>query len=308
MLHIKSSCPALVCIDKEYLLDSEISSADFLEQKLIIKHYPISIESKSYIPSTIMLDPTKLKNCKNYSVTTFPNNHTEIILHPFTLPPSLVFSQESQKIENSTKTLYLYHSKTTTIAIRTESKFTFCDCEKLLSFKKAVEIDNIMHLLFDCEENLFYIRISQGKIIYKDFLQKATFSQNKLVGILPNFDMSGSGLAIEITFVKPYTCDQKSIYIEKQPKIVTDLRLIPFAFVESIKAKNYKLARQYITKNMSSRLSDDILSGFFGNIINISHDIYNDKLAVITKKEEIFVAKDYEFEFENGKISNINEL
>ena len=310
MLHIKSQIPALIEIDKQYLLENPIQKVSFEDQDLIIKYYPLqkTFNGKQTLPSIINIKLASLENCKEYLITLYPNNNIEILLQPFTLDINLPLNKTSNPIENSTKKLDLFLSHNTTIALQSNNNYFYHTLDYQLEFVKAVEIDNCLHILLSKANDYYYLKIKNDNIQCSCLLSDASFLKNQLVATIPYFDMAKHGKLIEISFVKPYGYNEKIIYLNKKPKLIENPLLLPYAFVESIKAKNFKLARFYMTKTMSEKLSNETLQSFFGNIKSITHDTYNDKICIITKNNNVFVAKDYTFDFEDNKISNINEV
>ncbi len=310
MLHIKSKIPALLEIDKEYLIENHIQKISFDKDNLIIKYYPLQkvFNGKQTLPSIIKLDSKSLINCRDYTVTLYPNNNVEITLLPFTLDNNLPAQKSTFSILNSTKSIDIYTTNTTTFAINFEDNYLYHTLPNCFMFFKGVEIDNTIHLIFKQENEYYYIQISSLSIKKSCYLTDCSITKNKLVATIPFFDMAKHAKAIEISFDKPYLFQEKTIYQNNSPKLFDNMLLLPYAFLESIKAKNYKLARQYITSTMSNKLSDKTLSTFFGDIKHITHDIYNDKVCIIYSEQNKFVAKDYVFEYQNNKISNINEV
>ena len=310
MLHIKSKIPALLEIDKEYLIENHIQKISFDQDNLLIKYYPLQkvFNGKQTIPSIIKIDSNNLINCRDYTVTFYPNNNVEITLLPFALDNNLPVQKSTFNLQNSAKHIDIYTTNATTFAINFDDNYLYYTLPNCYSFFKGIEINNSIHLIFKQENNYYYVQISSRSIKKSCPLTDCNLTKNKLTATIPFFDMAKHAKAIEIDFEKPYTFQEKTIYLNKSPKIFDNILLMPYAFLESIKAKNYKLARQYITSTMSNKLSDKTLSTFFGDIKHIAHDVYNDKICIIYSEHNKFVAKDYVFEYQNNKISNINEV
>ena len=309
MFYIKSTHPALINIDKDYLLDNEISKALLTNQNSIIKYYPLekNIGGRTSIPHILKINVNVIKNCNEYSVIKYPNDHTEIILKPFLLSSPTLAEKTSHKIENSKKTLEIHNQISAKISIKEDQNYQYFSYPQPLSYVVATEVDNVCHILLK-STNYVYIQISGEKISIFDDIKKVAFDKNIFSGILPNYDMAKSGKAIEIHFSKPYSYTSKEIYINNKPTLISNPKLIPYAFLEAVRAKNYKLARYYMSQEMQEKLNDATLKNFFENIISISHDIYNDKVCTISQENDIFVATDYDFNIKNGKINDIIQL
>ena len=87
MLHIKSTCPALLTIDQDYLLQNAIDKASFDTQNLTIKYFPLDkyINGKIAIPTIVNIQENNLKNCKEFDVIKYPKDNIEIILKQITV-------------------------------------------------------------------------------------------------------------------------------------------------------------------------------------------------------------------------------
>lgn len=309
MFYIKSTHPALITIDKDYLLENEIDKIPIEEQDIIIKYYPLekTINDKIAIPYIVNINKSLVQNSNEYNVIKYPNQHTEIVLKPFLITNTTFSEKKSYKIENSKKTLDIYNHNTTNIILKDDNNHLYFTYPSPVNFIIAAEIDNICHVLLQNNKHI-YVQINKEKVTIFDDIKNFSFDKNIFSAILPNHDMAKSGKAIEINFAKPYSCLTKEIYVNEAPNIITNNKLIPYAFLEAIKSKNYKLARQYMSQDMQDKLSDTSLSSFFNNVISISHDIYNDKVCTISSEKHTYLATDYDFDIKNGKICNIIQL
>lgn len=93
-----------------------------------------------------------------------------------------------------------------------------------------------------------------------------------------------------------------TLFYEKgEPCIAVNTLIVPLAFLECVKTKNYSLAREYLSKQLSKKLTDKHLKKFFGEIDEI---IYHDGLYICHSDSY----REYKFEFENSKIKNITEV
>jgi len=110
---------------------------------------------------------------------------------------------------------------------------------------------------------------------------------------------------------KVYEKDESYFVYLKDEKFFNNTYLMPYAFVESIKAKDYKLARKYLTDGLSESLSDLHLENFFGDFIEIYNDRYqkkNNTIAILYQGELKKYIKRFKFEMLDSKINNITAL
>ncbi len=117
--------------------------------------------------------------------------------------------------------------------------------------------------------------------------------------------------AIKTTYnLKDMTFSQQ-LTSTNSPQVATRLELIPYAFIDAIKVKNFDLARKYLASELSNKLDDDHLSTFFGDFVECFQNIKNDasfnKISLFYGKNQVQNAKIYHFEFDGNKIVNIYE-
>lgn len=311
MLHIKSTIPMLVNIDKDYILEHQSSRIDLnLDKDLILKCYPLqnTYQGKSTLPYTLLIRPGELISCSRYQYTLYPKSHHEITLLPFCIKENNLTLEQTYHIQNSSKDLTIKHGVNTTFCIKNGQETNYYENENLLQYLSSLEYENQTFVLTQCNTNYHLTIIKNNMITYRDFLETCQYKNNTLSAILPIYDMAKHAIAYEIHFAKPYRVNSKIIYQDQKPKLTNIPELIPYAFLEAIKISNYELARFYLAENLKEKLTDNTLKGFFGDFVHISHDIYNDNLCLIYNDANNYIAKNYTFEITNNKISNINEL
>ena len=86
---------------------------------------------------------------------------------------------------------------------------------------------------------------------------------------------------------------------------------IPYAFFEAIQIKNYKLARKYLTPELSNKLSNLHFEKFFGHYYKITQTlspIFNHEEIALIYKGPPNIAKIFNIKInKNNKIENIYE-
>lgn len=101
--------------------------------------------------------------------------------------------------------------------------------------------------------------------------------------------------------------------LTSKPKIVKNIKIIPYAFLQNIKAKDFNEARKYLNDNFATNLSNDALNAFFGKFcLILTPQIKSPPLtACLTYKDcsNYFIARYFNFKFDNtSKIINIEEI
>ena len=97
------------------------------------------------------------------------------------------------------------------------------------------------------------------------------------------------------------------------PKIIKNTKIIPYAFLQNIKAKDFNEARKYLNTDFATQLSNDALTAFFGKFcLILTPQIKSPPLTTcLTYRvcSNYFIARYYNFKFDNAnKIINIEEI
>lgn len=96
------------------------------------------------------------------------------------------------------------------------------------------------------------------------------------------------------------------------PKISANTKIIPYAFLQNIKYKDYSLAKKYLSEKLLEKVKIEHLSGFFENFTQISTPKFspsNQYICLIYKQDERFYkVKKFKFDFEDNLIVNITEV
>ena len=80
------------------------------------------------------------------------------------------------------------------------------------------------------------------------------------------------------------------VYDKNTPYIVKHKEFIPFAFFESIKIENFKLARSYMSDELSNKLSNAHLKKFFGQFLSVclplTQENFDNQIALIYEEKQ----------------------
>jgi len=311
MYHIKCKVPMILEIDEPKYLESPLDEITLESLDAIIKCYPTSEEfgGSKTIPNIIKLSET-VHNTSSTKVTKYPNSHIEILISPFTLSNSQVLDTQKATIQGSKDTINISitHATTSLVLKSGEDIFT-TELPFPAKVSKAIKINGDYHILLTAldEKKDIYCKISSKKIEYRE-IKTMTEKDKKLTLVCPYNDMAKSAKCVTLTFSQSPSIEEKDVYIDNNPKLITDTRLVPYAFLEALQRKNFNLMNHYLGENIKSKLTNSQIESFFGDFCKIEQDVYNDKLCLIYDKNEYFEAKDYDFEVVNGKITNINEV
>lgn len=178
-----------------------------------------------------------------------------------------------------------------------------------LSLEK-IKLKNLNYFFFSAnagDEKYVILLNENGTLSYESFVSEIDYSGDKLKLLQKMNDCIGHGLATVISADNgAEQKDEFGVYIHK--KINVKKIFVPYLFVECVCAKNYKQARKYLSKELSTLLNDNKLNQFFLNAKRIEQFKYSEfldinKIAAFSSDNELLSI--YKFELCDGLIENI---
>lgn len=308
IIYISSNIYSFIKLDNDICFESSLKHD---EVKLNCSHdfflTANPINNNDFLPTCAKILVTQNKiTCENKNIILIKHDSFtyEIIVIFEKINKNLLFFEKN--IEKNIK-LTIFSNE---VIIQKEKEFHRQSLNFMFSNFDFIDKQNYLYLIFYTEEKV-------NLIIYDK--QNSNFtchSCNKLVNnttsltlITKNLDYIKSYSLLEITLndcgknysiAKKYTID----------KISTNENIIPFAFIQAIKIKDFPLARKYLSQEFSNSLQDEHLKNFFGGFIKPvapKIELPKSSLSLIYKKNEMLFAKHFTFSFENGKIIDISE-
>lgn len=102
--------------------------------------------------------------------------------------------------------------------------------------------------------------------------------------------------------------EQELLYIKENPQKTRVASIIPYAFFEAIKAKNFLLAKEYLTPFLAQSVSMEMLEEYFGDFENIKpYNFQKDKGYFININNKNS-SKIFRLKIENGLIAEIEQI
>lgn len=105
--------------------------------------------------------------------------------------------------------------------------------------------------------------------------------------------------------------EEYAVYLKDGPKEINNKRIVPIAFLQCIKAKNFEYAKTFLSSDLEQKVTEDNLSAYFGEWNEICTNYLNkntfNQFALIYGEENKF-AKIFNFKIENDLITNIEQL
>ena len=120
---------------------------------------------------------------------------------------------------------------------------------------------------------------------------------------------------IEINVYNIHTLQKISSYLTylKEPKSIKNKKILPYAFMQCVLAKDSKLAHSHLCKEtFDQSITNAMLEGFFGNFDSIATPQIpmpeNTVCLIYKKNRNTYYSRYFHFEFNNDKISNMSEI
>lgn len=290
-------------------------SAPFFETA-IIEILPFN-ENKNFCNQSFLINNAGVLSCQSplVQITKFCQNHYGIHFVPleiFTKSCLKAVYQQNYAEKN------LHHSAT----VFYDGAYSLVtECEHFMETYILPEIFDIEVLVVNIPSACFLLKGRHKKgiyikiidfdddycVIYDSFVKEVKAENNKLY-ITEGFD-DHMGHCLE----KVYFKENKKLKIEAEKKLYTkgkdinfvNKALIPYIFIESIKSCFFEEKEILLTEELQAA-DIDYFKTFFGDYTEIMQNPVTKRLCLIKKiNGNYFEAADYNFEFENGKISNV---
>lgn len=325
-LHIK---PTFNCLLKTQNITQELTKNRLhtflvnMEENLSLSFYPIDEENKNSLPFCAIL---KFENNiiktdkKQLDVISFPDNNYLIEVQPFlfSFPNSFQVESKQIKIQNTTHTLSWLKQEKCDLSFSNNQNNSYLklDLKQGISDLNLKQKNNFIfgyaqstsqqYIVFCVKyENDTYTTITNQVV---DILEE---EQNKITTYKDLHDFAGHGVITTYNFENTFEETLSLVYNNSSPLIAKHNEIIPYSFFEAIKIKNFKLAKNYLTKELSQKLTDNHLEQFFGDFESIHQTLcpkYNPEEIALIYTTPYKHAKVFCLKLKDNKIENITEM
>lgn len=292
------------------------------EKFLTLSFYPLENGDNLAFSTAIILDKAKLnKDTHNLDLIKFPKNNLLLIVRPFCVHYPKPFNIQTKIVNFANIQHTLYWSKNDFFTIRIEnSDMTFIDIDFL---KRIVDlntktIDNKLIIYSKTKDETYVICVVEYsqksyKILNLEEVNLLESEKNKITTYKNAYDVNHHGVVKEYNLENNFSLKSDLVYNENQPFYIHQRELIPYAFFNAVKMKNFDLAREYLSNELKKKLKDTHLVKFFGSFLFAHQSLCNDaninEIALIYKENDILYAKIFDISInEENKIINITEL
>lgn len=318
-LHIKSQLPAVVTIANLsfYLNKIEDSFSVKTTAPAFITYQPTETQfmGAKTLPYIVCFDPKTIAKNPQVQAVFYPENHIEVLLKPNNINLSPLPSQKITVAGHS------YAIKTgggdNSIVEISDRDLVYSHrfSSPLSSFRAKPLGKYIIFEGFGARTNLIVLESSQHDLIqqFSSVVDEIEIKDSVITAIKYNNDIAKQGIKHTINLQKNnFDITKKTIYLSGHPHMTSHSQIIPYAFIEAVQNKNYNLARQYLSRTLSDKLTNKHLDEFFKNLVSIRQNRYlpqhKNAHALIFKTNKTYTAKLYSFNISGGKIDNITEI
>ena len=299
--HITTSVPTTISINGQntYTLSTpQLKWVDVLHKKdIFVSFLP---NDSCYLPTTIN---TRLNNTDNVEIIPYINNHQEIIYTPSKIICDKIDVVLYEKtIDNLYIKILSNERNYVNISHPTKGELLNKVIPSLLTITD--EINNYVYIKGITKENKYYIILIHNQDIVLEGVFDIIEESSKNIKFLTLIkDISKHGI-VYVFDKKSCDIDNYPIYENNKPYITTNNRLVPYAFMECVKVKDFTLSKHYLKESF---VSNEHITSFFGNIKNIYFNTYvDDKINYTILTNDIY--KSFNFEVNSGKIMEIEEV
>lgn len=321
VLHLQ---PTFDCLLKAKNIEMELTKHkiySFLcnSENTMLSFYP-TYNQNSQLPFTYVFNVSNIKKTKNVTITKFPKNNYHILVTPFFLINQNPLNLNILKVELNKKSHKIYYLEHSDFSIKVQNEDNFITGElpvKILDLNTKIKDNNLL-IYCKTELNKFVIMLvryenNNYELLKLEEVEQLEINENKIKTYKKLHDFAGHGEITIYNFSSVFNFETSLVYNDNLPIYQKSKELIPYAFFDALKVKNYKLARTYLTDDLSSVLTDNALKNYFGNFIDISSPLssdvtFNEVALIYSFNENYQIAKVFNIELnEQNKITNIKE-
>lgn len=310
-LIVVSEFDAILMIEGEnFVLDANTQSVEIeFEEKFEVSGFVYSQNNKC-LPYGFLVKKTnedfkcESKHVQLYQVS---DNTFQMRLKKFKL--NQLGFEKTYKKEIGDFSLMLFQAQTSLFVVKEKERINFFETQKELEELAFDLIKNVPFFVANVKKDKFIcVFCPFNQKFYAFNAIKVKIDEDKIEIIENLFSHAGHGRKIVLTVKdnNEIVLNEELLYLNQKPEIASNLKVVPFAFFESVRLKDYDLAKTYLSSTLKNALNEEILKEYFGDFVKVVPNNYSLKngffVSVLTKS----YCKVFAFKFEGGKINDIN--
>lgn len=304
-LIIKSEFDCVVNCQNDIIGTIEVNKLNnelhlIVTEEIILNIFPINKEDGiSY--NLIILNSENFKKVNKFcKITEIEDEKYLIYLKKCDISKSTKFKTI---LTGSDIEIFIYENDKTSFFIKNNNYYNNYSSSLLLDNFKLEELKDYYIIYSNINNKLNFILINKKlEICFEKLITKYEINNNKLELLTLFNDVYQTGKVEVYDLNNLNLLDDYFVY-ENANNTKFNENLISYIFMENIKNKNFKIARTLLSDFLSSKISDEDLKSYFGNIdfIDVYPENYKKIICFSDNTSKIFT-----FTIENNKITNID--
>lgn len=304
--HLKSDVPCTIYANGEYV--GVCSKRNSLDLKIDTKDVYFNVSQVgNYCPYTLHIFNNNhcVDTTNNCLIVPFYNNNYDIYLKSIKMNEnSPTTTLLNQTIENTK--IVILNGILSSINIYDNGSIVYSENVKLLDKANVSKVNGNIILKGFTTTNEYFLLVlnSDFELIYSGYFDNLDESNNLITGFTNVYDIAKHGHICEINLDDLSKINDYYV-IKDNGKRCECNELIPQAFLEALKVKNFTLAKSYLCPTLANA-SNSHFEAFFGPIQAIYYNCYNNSSPLnytVYNGEYKF----YNFMVKNKKITDIEE-
>lgn len=174
---------------------------------------------------------------------------------------------------------------------------------------KSKNYGSITGFEFSKSTEKYLILLNNTKVLFSDYYNELKTEKNNLKILSNIHDIAKHGRLFTID-TSTQTIKEEIVYTQNKPKLVNNIKLIPLAFLQALKVKNFKLMKYYLSENLKEvgTLQNyiDFFQDYKKSTFTFSNNLVKANLFYQNSKNS-FYGKTFIFELSGNKIDKITQ-
>lgn len=310
---IKSDFDCLLMIDeRKFLLEENLERVEIEVQKnecIVLLVYPTKEKNLLSYAVNVECDYNRVHTkSKNVEILQVEDDSFELSLKKNKI--KLFGNGKVHNIEKDGVLFNLVEGEPNMLFLSGECGKGVFEFEQVIK-KVAFDVKNsVPYLVANVQGGKYFCAFCPVEQTFFDYEAESVEIDDNQIEIIQNLnDHAKHGMLIKLEFSQSGGIEVKSnelLYLKDNPHQVTNAKVIPFVFFESVKTGDFNLAKSYLSQELANTVSKQMLEEYFGNfdrVIPYNFHKQHGLFMCVVSGENIKV---FSFKVEGGKIKEID--
>lgn len=309
-LHFKSDTKFNLYINGEYVNICESWDSIDVAMKCSSMSYmfcPISDKNSYYMDNGIIEYDGKNVTCHSSSVKiiNYGSRQYDIVFVTKSMSIMSQYNILSQNIVDGCR-VSIYNNSCGYIMLTCDSCNTTTAIKQCIldaSVSKVGDYIAVCSVLEDNSRHVLVASLKDGSKIIDQTCSSLEQSDVEIKTLTDLNNINGEAQVVSFNFASG-NLDKYIVYLRKN-RIISEPKLIPYAFLSSVKSGNVTLAKKYLSGDFAD-ITENQLQSYFGKVKNLYYNAYSGGKAInyVIEGDKYH---SFDFVISNGKIQDIKE-